>query len=135
MYENIEIFLLQFLNVFFFVFHFALIVFNLVGWAFRSTCKWHLASLSITAFSWFVLGIFYGWGYCFLTDWHYSIRSNLDLVVDASSYIHFLLKRLSMDFWTAQTTDILTGVLFGCAFLLSIYCNFSAAIKSKKPSR
>lgn len=133
MNEEFEIFLLHFLNVFFFVFHFALIVFNLVGWAFQKTRKWHLASLMITAFSWFVLGIFYGWGYCFLTDWHYDIRYNLGLIVDASSYIHFLLKRLSLDFWSAQVTDIMTGVIFGSSLVLSLFFNFRKIANKKKP--
>jgi len=33
----------------------------------------HRASLLLTAFSWFVLGIWYGWGYCVCTDWHYMV--------------------------------------------------------------
>lgn len=120
---DFEILLFQFLNVFFFVFHLALIVFNLVGWAFRTVRKWHLASLAITAFSWFVLGIFFGWGYCFLTDWHYEIRERLGLIVDTPSYIHFLLKRLSLDYWSAQVTEILTGILFGTSLAMSIIYN------------
>lgn len=114
----------EILNVFFFVFHFALIVFNLFGWALKSLRKWHLAGLSLTAFSWFILGAFYGWGYCFLTDWHYQVRNELDLVVDANSYIHFLLKRFSIDFWPPETTELLTGILFGTALLLSLFFNF-----------
>lgn len=131
MNEDLKIFLLHFLNAFFFVFHIALVVFNLVGWAFRKTRKWHLASLTITAFSWFVLGIFYGWGYCFLTDWHYEVRDSLGLIVDASSYIHFLLMRLNIDCWSSETTDVLTAVLFGCAVVLSVYFNFRDKHKQK----
>ena len=52
------------LNVGFFVFHTAWIVFNCVGWAWRRTRRWHLATVSLTALSWFGLGIRYGWGYC-----------------------------------------------------------------------
>ncbi|MGZ8511472.1 MAG: DUF2784 family protein, partial [Chitinophagaceae bacterium] len=58
----------QFLNIFFFVFHTVFTLFNMVGWIFPRTRKLHLITLSITAFSWFVLGIWYGWGYCACTD-------------------------------------------------------------------
>ena len=42
------------LNVGFFVFHTAWIVFNCVGWAWRRTRRWHLATVSLTALSWSV---------------------------------------------------------------------------------
>ena len=53
------------LNFFFYIFHTALILFNCFGWIVPKFSRWHLASLLLTAFSWFVLGIWYGWGYCF----------------------------------------------------------------------
>ena len=54
----------QFLNIFFFVFHSVFTLFNITGWAFRKTRKWHLITMLLTAASWFILGIWYGWGYC-----------------------------------------------------------------------
>ncbi|TVR37708.1 MAG: DUF2784 family protein [Cryomorphaceae bacterium] len=113
-----------FLNVFFFVFHGIVIVFNLTGWMSYRLRRWHLACILLTAGSWFLLGAFYGWGYCFLTDWHYDVRRELGLVVDASSYIHFLLIRMGMDWWSSSTTDILTGVFFAIAAMLSLWRNF-----------
>ena len=65
------------LNVAFFVFHTAWIGFNCIGWAFQRTRRWHLATVAVTAFSWFVLGIRFGWGYCPFTDWHWHIRERL----------------------------------------------------------
>lgn len=123
MLSETEAILYSFLNIFFFVFHFVLIIFNLFGWIFKKLRKWHLVSVVLTAFSWFALGAFYGWGYCFLTDWHYAIRDQLNLESDADSYIHFLLQKLNLDFWSSDTTDILTGVLFAVVFVLSIVLN------------
>ena len=58
------------LNGLFFVFHTAWIAFNCVGWIWRRTRPWQLATVSLTALSWFGLGVWYGWGYCPCTDWH-----------------------------------------------------------------
>jgi len=120
------------LNIFFFVFHLVLIVFNLGGWAFRKTRKLHFITIALTAFSWFGLGWFYGWGYCFLTDWHYDVRHELGLIVDSSSYIHFMLKRLGIDFWNEQTTNIITGVSFVAAVILTLWFNISDYIRAKR---
>ena len=78
--------LLKILNLFFFGFHTVLILFNIFGWLIP---RWRLANLitlSLTAFSWFVLGIWYGWGYCFCTDWHWQIREMLGLPDDATPH-------------------------------------------------
>jgi hypothetical protein len=82
------------LNVGFFVFHTAWIVFNCVGWAWRRTRRWHLATVSLTALSWFGLGIWYGWGYCPSTDWHWRVRTRLGHV-DPPSYIQLLIREVT----------------------------------------
>jgi hypothetical protein len=116
---------LKFLNVFFFCFHAAVILFNLFGWIWKRTRKLHLISIGITAFSWFALGAFYGWGYCFLTDWHYEVRHQLGLPVDSNSYIHFMLLRSGYEPWSAKTTDIITVTLFVSCMLAAILVNSS----------
>ena len=60
------------LNILFFIFHTSLIVFNVAGWAWRATRRWNLLTLSLTAVSWFAMGLWYGVGYCICTDWHCS---------------------------------------------------------------
>ena len=81
-------------NVGFFVFHTAWIVFNCVGWAWRRTRRWHLATVTLTALSWFGLGIWYGWGYCPCTDWHWQVRARLGYD-DPPSYIQLLVRELT----------------------------------------
>jgi hypothetical protein len=84
----------ELLNVGFFVFHTSWILFNCVGWAWRRTRRWHLATVTLTALSWFVLGIWYGWGYCPSTEWHWQIRARLGYD-DPPSYIQLLIRELT----------------------------------------
>ena len=115
-------------NTFFFIFHIALILFNLFGWIPKRLRKWNLVALSLTAFSWFVLGIFYGFGYCFLTDWHWQIRGKLGYSTDSNSYIHFLITELLGVSMSENVVDIFTAVFFFAAFAMSVYVN----IRDKK---
>ena len=85
----------EFLNIFFFVFHTLLMLFNCFGWAWKKTRRWNLFTLLLTAASWFILGIWYGWGYCFCTDWHWDVREKMGLHDQSASYVHFLLLKLT----------------------------------------
>ena len=87
--------MLLFLNIFFFVFHTALIAFNLAGWAFRRTRIANLATLGATFSSWFLLGIRYGFGYCPSTEWHWRVRESLGIATGSESYIKFLVDTMT----------------------------------------
>jgi hypothetical protein len=50
--------------------------------------------LSLTAVSWLGLGIWYGWGYCPSTDWHWRIRERLGYR-DPPSYVQVLINELT----------------------------------------
>jgi len=113
----------HFLNIFFFVFHTTFTLFNLTGWMFRKTRKWILITLLLTAFSWFVLGIWFGWGYCFCTDWHWNVREHLGLQDQSHSYIHFLLLKLTGKDFDESLVDNATLVLFLISLLLSSWFN------------
>jgi hypothetical protein len=107
------------LNVACFVFHTLWIAFNLCGWLWRSTRPWHLATLSLTALSWFGLGAWYGWGYCPFTDWHWSVRERLGLD-NPPSYIQLLLREmLGLDL-TPQVADVLALGMFGLVAALGV---------------
>lgn len=110
-------------NYFFIILHIILILFNLFGWIPKRLRKWNLISLCLTAFSWFVLGIFYGFGYCFLTDWHWEIREKLGYPNESNSYIQFLIKDLTNISFDENLVDTFTAILFFIAFALSIYVN------------
>lgn len=80
----------------FFAFHTLLIVFNMTGWAFRRTRLLHLVTMAATAFSWFVLGAFYGWGYCICTHWHFLVRRQLGYHDQETNYVQLLAKRVGL---------------------------------------
>ncbi len=113
----------ELLNVFFLVFHTGLILFNTLGWIFRRTRKWNLLTLSLTAFSWFVLGIWYGWGYCFCTDWHWQVREKLGYTTPSNSYIRFLVQQLTGISFPEKLVDTVTAIVFFASLALSLYVN------------
>lgn len=78
----------------FFIFHTLWIVFNMFGWMWRKTRIAHLVVLGLTLLSWFGLGLFYGWGYCLCTDWHFQVRQQLGYVMTETSYIQLLIRQL-----------------------------------------
>lgn len=122
----------HFLNGFFFVFHTAFTLFNITGWWFRPTRKWNLITLLLTAFSWFVLGIWYGWGYCFCTDWHWDVRDQLGLHDQRQSYIHFLILKLTGVDFDETLVENVTLIVFLFSLLMSIYLNVREK-KRKQP--
>jgi hypothetical protein len=122
----------QFLNYFFFFFHTTFILFNLAGWIFPKTRKWNLATLLLTAFSWFVLGIWYGWGYCLCTDWHWDVRQQLGYHDQRNSYIHFLLLKLTGIDFNEQLVENATLVGFLLSFVMSVWLNIRDRQKKKK---
>ncbi|HON15006.1 MAG TPA: DUF2784 family protein [Spirochaetota bacterium] len=83
--------LLHILDYFFIIFHTLWTLFNMVGWIWEKTRPLHLFTVSATALSWFVLGYFYGWGYCLCTDWHWQIRESLGKMPKSNSFIHFVI--------------------------------------------
>src|SRR5690554_4828280 len=99
---------LQFADFLFVVFHTALILFNLFGWIWKPLRKAHLIVIVLTFASWGILGIWYGWGYCPLTDWHWEILYRLGHKQLPNSYISYLLQRMLDWHLPAMTVDIMT---------------------------
>jgi len=120
----LENFWLHLGNWFFIVFHTVLIVFNLFGWIYSSTRKLHLFTLTVTLFSWVVLGIWKGFGYCFLTDWHYAILRQLGKTNLPNSYISFLAETFSGWRPNSQLVEILTLIFTLLALFCSLWENF-----------
>jgi hypothetical protein len=110
------------LNILFFAFHTLWMVFNCVGWIWRRTRRWHLATLTLTGLSWFLLGIWFGWGYCPFTDWHWTVRERLGYV-DPPSYTQLLITQLTgMDVGT-PVANAMTVLVFAAALVLSVVLN------------
>lgn len=125
-------FILHFVDYFFFVFHTVLTLFNVFGWIIP---RWRLANLitlSLTAFSWFVLGIWYGFGYCPFTDWHWKIRQLLGYTDNSNSYIHFLILKITGINFSERFVDAATAIVFFTAYSISIYYAIRKKIFNQK---
>ena len=125
-------FVLKVLDVFFFCFHTVLILFNSFGWIIP---RWRLANLivlSLTAFSWFILGIWYGWGYCYCTDWHWQVREMMGHHDMSPSYIHYLIFRITGIDFSVSMVDSTTVVVFFSSFFISIYLNMRNWMQKKR---
>ena len=109
----------QALNVGFFIVHTAWIAFNCLGWIWRRTRPWQLATVSLTAFSWFGLGVVYGWGYCPCTDWHWEVRARLG-ADDPPSYSQLLARVLTGIELRQPVADTIAVVTLGSASLLGV---------------
>ena len=114
----------QFLNIFFFVFHTVFILFVLFGWILRKTRTAHLAALTITALCWFGLGLFYGFGYCPCTDWHWRVREHLGYYEMPRSYIKFLINVPTGWNPSDDLVDIVTVSIFFIVFAIAIALRF-----------
>lgn len=112
----------QALNVGFFVFHTSWIAFNCAGWMWRRTRRLHLATIVLTGVSWFGLGIWYGWGYCPCTDWHWQVRERLGFQ-DPPSYTQLLIRELTGVDTGSEWADALTLFVFVIAATLSVVLN------------
>jgi hypothetical protein len=110
------------LNIGFFALHTLWIGFNCVGWIWRQTRPWHLVTVGLTALSWFGLGIWYGWGYCPCTDWHWRVRARLGHV-DPASYTQLLLREVIGVDLAADHADALTAGVFALVAMLGITLN------------
>ena len=116
-------FALHFLDYFFLVFHTFFIIFNLSGWVFPGIRKIHFITMLSTFLSWFILGIWYGWGFCFCTDWHWKVRDILGDPIKSDSYIHFLILEISgIDLNPALVDHTVLAVTVAC-FVLSCVMN------------
>ena len=114
---------MRFLDIFFTVFHTCLVLFNLFGWIWKKTRLANLITLLVTAGSWSILGIFYGFGYCPLTDWHFSVLEKLGYTNLPDSYLSFLFTRLTGLSIDQSLVDSVTLWGLIVALVISLYLN------------
>jgi len=113
-----------FLDYFFTVFHFSLILFNLTGWAWRKTRRIHLVCIGLTMVSWFGLGVFFGWGYCPCTDWHWQVKAKLGDTDLPTSYVKYYVDKVTGVQSDPFVVDAATLLLGLSAFALSCWLNW-----------
>jgi hypothetical protein len=123
----------QALDIAFLLGHTALMFFLVLGWISRRTRPWHLAACLLTAASWTLLGIRYGFGYCFLTDWHWMVRQRMGKDMP-QSFIKHLFDLVTGWDWDPALIDIITVTSFGLAFVLTAALNWRDW-RTRKPVR
>jgi hypothetical protein len=104
--------------------HLVIIGFNLLGWIWPETRKAHFICIVATAASWFLLGLWFGMGYCPVTDWQWRVKEQLGEYGLPASFIKYYVDKISGQNVSAGLIDMLTGILFGMAAMLSVYVNF-----------
>jgi len=95
--------------------HLAWTLFILLGWIWAATRLWHLGVVAVTAASWFVLRIWYGWGYCPFTEWHWQVRFAQGEYPSELSYIEYAIHLFFN--WRPDTNLVLfftVGLFFLC---------------------
>ena len=119
------------LDIFLSFLHFAIIGFNLFAWIWPATRKAHLITMATTAFSWFGLGLFYGWGYCPITEWEWKVKTKLGETNLPNSFIKYYADKITGKEISTSLVDNITLGCFLAAVILAIYFNF---LKKKSSS-
>jgi hypothetical protein len=124
--------LLNALNIAFFVFHSVLILFNVFGWAWKRTRLWNLITLLGTAFSWGVMGLWKGAGYCIFTDWHWQVREAMGIHESSSSYLVLLVRNLTGWDPPVELVNNVALIVFLTSLGLSFALNIRDRFKTKR---
>lgn len=122
--------MLQILDLFFTLLHLVVILFNLTGWIWPTTRRLHLYCILSTAASWLVLGVFYGIGYCPVTDWQWRVKERLGEDNLPNSFIKYMADKVTSSDIDSSLIDSLTAIFFFIAAGLSVYFNFTRINKT-----
>ncbi len=104
--------------------HLCIVGFNLTGWIWPATRKLHLIVICMTAGCWLILGIWYGIGYCPITDWQWQIKEQLGETNLPASFIKYFADKITGLDISANLIDVITAFSFVSAATLSVYLNF-----------
>jgi hypothetical protein len=115
---------MKFLDILLTVIHLAILFFNLFGWIWPSLRRLHLIVVLTTAFCWLILGMWYGIGYCPVTDWQWKVKERLGQSNLPSSFVTYCLYGIGFKSIPVNLINILTAVLFSIAGAIALYFNF-----------
>jgi hypothetical protein len=116
--------MLHVLNILLTLLHIVIVGFNLFGWIWPSTRRAHFICVVLTAASWFLLGLWFGIGYCPVTDWQWQIKEQLGERNLPNSFIKYCADNITGSNFSSLFIDTVTVVCFAIAALLSAYFNF-----------
>ena len=116
--------MLKFLDIFYTIIHLMIIGFNMFGWISPRTRKAHLITIAATAASWFILGIWFGWGYCPVTDWQWEVKEKLGERDLPASFITYFANKLTGKNFSDQLVNNVTLIIFVILIIITLYVNF-----------
>lgn len=114
-------FWLRILDVFYTLLHFLIIGFNLLGWIWKATRQLHFYSVVLTAASWLLLGIWFGVGYCPITDWQWAVKTKLGEKDLPDSFIKYQADRLAGSDFSPILINWITAISFAVVTLIAVY--------------
>ncbi len=103
--------------------HVIVIVFTLFGWAWRVTRPANLILILLTLGSWYILGHWFGEGYCPLTDWHWKVRRKMGISEISDSYVKLVFDRVTGKSLDPRMINDLTLVLTLVSGTVSLVMN------------
>jgi len=112
------------LDYFLTLLHLLIVGFNLLGWIWPATRRAHFIVVVVTASCWLILGIWYGIGYCPLTDWQWQLKEHLGAQELPNSFIKYMVDKVSPVTVSSDVIDALTAGGFAIAAFMSVYLNF-----------
>ena len=127
--------MLSLLDGFLTLLHFTIILFNLLGWIPPFTRKAHLVSILLTAASWFLLGLWFGIGYCPITEWQWNIKEQLGETNLPASFIKYYGDKITNNDLDAGMIDRMTAGCFAGAAMISLFLNLRKKISRNIPKK
>ena len=116
--------MLKFRDILYTIIHLLIIGFNLFGWIWPLTRKAHLITIGVTAASWFILGIWFGWGYCPVTDWQWDVKEKLGERDLPASFITYFANKLTGKDFSDRLVNEVTLIIFVLLIIITVYVNF-----------
>lgn len=123
------------LHLFLMVFHGGWTLFNALGWMAPRWRRYHLVCILLTAFAWLGLGLWYGIGYCPLTDWHWQLLRNMGVRDLPPGFIEYFLEVVFGRRLRPALVHEVTAWWFGLALLASIGLNIRDSFRKYRPAR
>ena len=116
--------MLQLLDIFLYTIHIIIILYCLFGWTIQRYRRVHLVTIGTIAGCWFGLGLWYGMGYCPLTDWHWQLKRLISEEPLPNSFIKHILDMILPAPISDSMADTLAFAGFITATVISIYLQF-----------
>ena len=118
------------LDYFLTILHLFIIGFNLLGWIWQKTKRLHFWFAMTTLGCWTILGIWFGLGYCPITDWQWNVKTELGEQNLPASFIKYFADKITHSNVNSDLIDALTLLFFVIAIICSVKVNFFNKPKS-----